>query len=390
MPSLLDSFFIELGLDPSGIKQGLAQAETASAKARDAVVAHAKDMEHAVGDKLTDAFQRAKRGILEFTAAVIGARSAAEWTKNNVGMSLSLLQLSTQLGMTVKDISSFQIAMHQGNLTTEQTSNTLKVMNGYIQELAAGNVPPDLVSKWGKIDLHKNALENLLDTIQEVQKQGGTIDQQAFRLGKIIQDQDAASRLIRFKPAQIRQMQADAAPEAITKEEAEAALELQKAWSGLGDMVNKVGVILLSFVSPALKTLLADIGDLVNKNRDAITGWIGDRIKDIDAWIKDDSNWQTIRKDFEWFRATVEDIVGAVGGWNHALEILFGIFLLNRVRGVVGAIHMIIAALQALGLAAGAVGGAKAAGTVQEAAGSVSLIGLIRGGLTAIAYEAGI
>src|SRR5208337_3720570 len=358
MPSLLDSFFIELGLDPSGIKQGLAQAETASAKARDAVVAHAKDMEHAVGDKLTDAFQRAKRSILEFTAAVIGARSAAEWTKNNVGMSLSLLQPSTQLGMTVENISSLQIAMHQGNLTTEQTNNTLKVMNGYIQDLAAGKVPPDLVSKWGgQINKDKDALENLLYVIGEVQRQGGDISSQAHRLGVIIQDQDAAAKWILMKPAQIRQMQAEAAPEAITKEEAEATRDLWRAWSGLSDVVGKFGTTVLSFVSADLKILISDIGDLVNKNRDAVTGWIGDKIKEIDAWIRDDSNWQTIRKDFEEFKGTVIEIKDAVGGWNHALEILFGIFLLNRVMGVVGAIRMIIAALQALGLAAGAAAG---------------------------------
>ena len=81
MAGIIDSFFVQVGLDASQFTIGQREADKAWTKTKDQTVAAAKRIEENTG-KLAKSFDLLKRQAIEFFAAIMAADGIASFIEN--------------------------------------------------------------------------------------------------------------------------------------------------------------------------------------------------------------------------------------------------------------------------------------------------------------------
>jgi len=385
MPTVLDSLALELGLDSSQFADGLREAVTNVRKAHDETVRQTKDLQHEVGDKLTEAFHRAILEITAFGAALIGARSLVEFTANVTRAGANMSTLSSTLGMAPEKISSFQQAMEEAGATTEGATAALMKVNDVVQGIKIGTV--QTTSMFHVLSLHKDALENILDTVESLNNGMGpagniSAEELALRVSKlrnVVGDAATATALITQGTGAVRAQMAASEQRgyAVTKEQVDAASKLLSAWVNLSAAATAFARTVETDVANALTLLIGDLQTLFDENSKTVSNWIGDRIKEIDAWIKNPGNWQRVGQEFQDFKAWVDQIVTALGGWHKAIEDLLLLLTAAKIGQIISGLMMIgraLAFISGVSLLSSAAGPAAAG-----ALGITELIGVAKG-----------
>ena len=383
MPTVLDQLSFELGLDPSQFEEGLKKAVQASLKLHDETIKHSKEIQHEVGENLTEAFRKARDHIIEFTAALLGARTVVDFTADTVSAGSAMSTLSTQLGMAPEKISAFQMAMERVTGSTQGATAALVAVNGAVERSKVfGETPgPYLV-----FDKDADALENILKTVENLNhgtgEGTGDIQDRVAKLQSVVQDAGVATQLITLGAARVREMMKDAGPNVWTQKQVDDANKLLDSWVQLKGAATSFARSILGDVEPALSALLLDLKSLFDANREGIKDWVGDKIKAIDEWIKT-PGWQKVADDFEEHLRQINAIVKAIGGWQTAIEALAALFIADKIANVVLGL---IAIARALALISGvsalsAVFGGGVAATAAKGAGGAGLMSMIWQGI---------
>jgi hypothetical protein len=166
---------------------------------------------------------------------------------------------------------------------------------------------------------------------------------EAARFYGVINDKGAASAM-RFREAQTR---------------------LALAAEGLGNSIAER-------LAPVLEPLIRRFADWIALNRDWIATGITERVGEFAAFLER-IDWPAVGRGVEQFGAGVQEVVGFLGGWMHAAEILLAFTVGKWAIGMLGSIARTSVALTELialqRIAAGGTLGAAAIGTAGLAVG---------------------
>ena len=92
MPSLLDSFFIEVGLDPRKYHEGAWDLDESFTKTKNEFRSFASGIEEQ-GQKISDIFRLMKGGVLGLVGGIVGAE-AAQFINGVANMDASTARLA--------------------------------------------------------------------------------------------------------------------------------------------------------------------------------------------------------------------------------------------------------------------------------------------------------
>ena len=123
MPGIIDSFFVQVGLDASQFTIGQREADQAWTKTKDQTVAAAKQIEENTR-RLAESFDTLKRQALEFFAVIMGASSIQSFIANVTDANNELAVLSSNLQMQPQIISEWGAAIKEigGDPTAAMTT----------------------------------------------------------------------------------------------------------------------------------------------------------------------------------------------------------------------------------------------------------------------------
>src|ERR1700733_11290899 len=123
MAGIIDSFFVQVGLDSSQFTIGQREADQAWTKTKDQTVTAAKQIEENTR-RLAESFDTLKRQALEFFAVIMGASSIQSFIANVTDANNELAVLSSNLQMQPQIISEWGAAIKEigGDPTAAMTT----------------------------------------------------------------------------------------------------------------------------------------------------------------------------------------------------------------------------------------------------------------------------
>ncbi len=358
MATVLDTLIIELGLDPTAFERGQKDAARAMLKTRDEVVKNSKEMEHEVGDKLSEAFREATRHAVEFIAALAGARGLVDFAASATAAGVSLSLMSTMSGVPVQRLSEIENAFRKMNGSAEGVASSLgRLKSAQVALREFGVMPNDqtfrLISNVG----NASAEEMMLSIPANLDR--ANIRGSSDRTNAVMQtgmfDADTARIIATHSAAQLRPLIDAEKGNATTKEQAEAAERLAAAWANASISVTHFGDTVFEKAEGPLSTLLDHVAKLVEKNGAWMAGWIGDKITAFDDYLENHAakDWDDFSKKVQSGVDKVNAFAKALGGWQTVGEALLALWTTEKFSGVIGLIGKLAAALTGLGTAAG-------------------------------------
>lgn len=260
MPTVIDSFVVELGLDPTNLTKGQATAVASFKKTQEAAAKGAKDVE-AQGKRLNDFFGGVKREALGLLSAFVGGRGVQEFTQYVTTLDAATGRMAKTLGVTTRELSTFQGLAPLAGGSAEGMAGTLQKLTQGIQNLQiTGNASIIPFFRAMGISLtdanrkFKTSTELLVEMAHWAKAQDPVRAAAFFQNMGI--DQGTINVLLGGDDA-LRKLIADQERlGVITQADADAAIKLQNSWRQAEQAATSLGRTIVTELSPSLSVLL--------------------------------------------------------------------------------------------------------------------------------------
>lgn len=372
MPSVLDAFYITLGLDDKTFQTGVKGAakserelENIQKRRADAEKRRAKEQDQSMR-KQSDGFRRLRNDAIALAAVFTAGVGIKDFITNTINSAVNLGYLSQNLGQSTERLKAWQLASERAGGSQEGIIAQLKEsvdsiaalnsglgpnegmqwffrMGGSSKDLKDGNTyllaRSKLISDIFKVDPTKAAL---------IAKQMG-ISEDQFNFIKL--GPDAIEDLIK---AQERHA-------AVSAKDAAASLKLKNQFLDLRNSLESTAMRIILQLTPAIERLFAKL--------EKGARWIADHKDDIAKWVDDAIT--AITDLIKWVDSAAESL----GGWKNVLIALIGLKLGGFVLSLAG----VAAQLVAIAGAAPAAGAALALLGKGGAIGAAAIGGYVGG-----------
>lgn len=257
MPTVLDSFVLEFGLDPSQFTKAQRDVMDQMAKLNEQARKQATSVESDV-KKIFDLLGSLRREALTALSIFFGGREIGEFVNHITSLDAATGRLATTLGMTAEETSAWQGAIKQAGGTAQGANAALAGLSGEMQrfQLTGQSAMLPVLSRLG-ISLYdqnrnlKTAGELWMDFARSVQ---GMNAREATAFLQMIPG--ATSDMINFAlmgpEAMQKYIAAAKAAGTTTAESAAAAKEYQRAIEALDQSSSNLGRTIVTKVAPGL------------------------------------------------------------------------------------------------------------------------------------------
>ena len=352
--TLLDSLLIELGLDSSRFQAGAEEATRATRKARDETEKSAREIRQAVGEGVSDAFQKATRRALEFISVLAGAHSIEQFTVRVTQGATQLGIMAQALGMAPDRVSAIGMAVERAGGSAEATVQSLqRVKDKMVDVQVNGGAVPPAIQRLPGVDFYAaKTPEELINSVVEAMAKSprhlSRSQQISILTSSLGVDQATATFWVDRGASGERQAVGQAQRDAVTPAQVTAATQLTSAWYGAAQAVQSVGREIVRYVTPAVTSILSQVRELVEQNKRFVTEWVGDKIKEAVKWLSDPATWQGVKGVIDDVRQKVDAVAEATGGWGNLAKILVGVWALDKIAPVLFAVGLLTTAFRGL------------------------------------------
>ncbi|MDB5777612.1 MAG: hypothetical protein JWP38_3745 [Herbaspirillum sp.] len=338
--TVIDALLVTLGLDSSGFKKGSDDASKAQKKLGDQAAQTAKAVEQQE-KKLADAqAKRAKElearsknialglnkirnealGLLAIFTAGVGLKS---FIQNTITSAASLDRMSSNLGMSAKDLSMWQLANERAGGSLEGMTSQIKTASSDIAAMKLGMGPSAALQASFRFGVNASDLKDsntLLMKQADILKSVFDVDPtKAMEMAKMMGISEDSFNLLKQGSAAVKEQRL--AQRALAEEmarNAPAAEEFRKKWN---DLNHEFEALALKYM-PTVITYLQKFAD-----------WLISIAPNIEAFI-----------------AKLDTAVGSIGGWKTVLIALVGLKVLSFAGDLIALAASIIKVGDALGV----------------------------------------
>ena len=320
MPTILDSFIISIGLDPSAYVKGQKDASAAIEKTKKDAQAGAKEMEYR-GKQAAEFFGELRKSVIELFAAFKLGQGFKDFIRDITQGGAQVGYLSKSLGISAKDLGTWQGAVEETGGTAEDATGTLQNLTKQLQEVKTTGTTGTL-QYWRLLHISlRDGNDNLKTSTQLI-----------MELTKAIQDQhiDPATatnilqhlgftqgmiNLVLQGTDAVKGFVAEAAKYAETAEQAKAAQELSRSYTLLDQALTAVGRDIWSNFEPAVTSVLDWVRAWIDANRQMIEQKADqyihtalDYLKQLWIYLSTQVDWTAIIQDVKDFFKSVKDL----------------------------------------------------------------------------------
>lgn len=368
MPSVLDAFFITLGLDDKTFQTGVkgavkSERELEAIQRKRAAEEKRRNSEReAAMRKQSDGFRRLRNDALALAAVFTAGTGIKDFITNTIDSAVNLGYLSQNLGQSTERLKAWQLASEKAGGTQEGVIAQLKESVDSIAALNSG-LGPNEGMQWffrmgGSARDLKDGNTYLLARSKLISDIFAVDPTKAALIAKQMGISEDQFNFIKLGPDAIEELiKAQEKNAAVSAKDAAAALKLKNQFLDLRNSIALTAQRIVLQLAPAIERLFAKL--------EKGAQWIADHQDDIAKWVS--QSVTAITELIRWVDSAAESL----GGWKNVLIALIGLKLGGFVLGlagvaaqlaaIAGAAPVAGAALALLGKA-GAVGAAGVAG----------------------------
>lgn len=329
MPNVLDSFVVELGLDPSKFTQGQKDALEALRQTTERAVAGGKEIE-AQGAKVTEYFGKLKREALGFVGLLVGGQGVKQLIENLTTLDAATNRSARLLNVSASELSAWQGAARQAGGSAASITGALSGFNMEINRFqVTGNAAflPALNAMGiylknfrGEV---KPTTELMLEMSAAMKEMNPTNQGRAASHLMMIpgMNLETVNLLLKGPDAIRRLLDESRSISNVTKESAEASERLAAAWAKAAVSAEGFGRKLLTFFSPLLEGMLA-LSDLLRgtltpeekkenaARQQTLHDKLGQKFGKPTGFLGELSDWLSIRDQVsfsDWIKMTPSD-----------------------------------------------------------------------------------
>lgn len=344
MATIIDTLLVTLGLDSKDFEEGTKRAQETQAKlvsslkkddkAREsqakktgeAEARRSKQFEEQ-GRKTAETLGMIRRHALGLVTVLAGGIGLAEFAKSTIFTAASLGRLSHNMGMSIKDLQGWEFAARSvgasgGDMAKSLQEGSLALANMKYNGQMSGGLEAFYRYGGGQFARPKNGQQLLLDESSLIAPlYAAGHHNEALARWLQMGNSEGTFNLAKHGPRAMEKLIEEGKKKAaITRRDAQASEQEQKALVNFGATVRQVATGVLFALLPTFNRMLAAFqswGD-----------WLDSHQGQLDAWAHDfGSALQTIWKD-------TNKGVQALGGWKVVLAGLVALKLGSSVRGL--------------------------------------------------------
>lgn len=275
MPTLIDSLYVSLGLDPTEYKKGQKEAVDASKKTKDAAVRDAKSIEDA-GKKAADGIKKIAVEALALFAIFTGSKSIGKFVTDLLSADAALGRFSRTVGMAPQYVGAIERVVGEVGGTAEATAGTIDGLSNSLTRFrtANGDLPQEF---WqlralvgGKIDPRGSMVDFLDQLAAALQKVERTDPQKAAMYARALSIDPGTYQLMLKYGAELSKvigLRKDLAP---SNQDIENAQKFQEAWNNIYQSVRNLIEKGVRALEPALLPVINKMTQWVDANKELI------------------------------------------------------------------------------------------------------------------------
>jgi hypothetical protein len=257
--NLLDSFFIALGFDTTGLVDGQKKAADSLKKTGDAATKTQKDVDEGA-KRMAEGYKKLLDSVMAVTAAIVGMVAGKDVVEHLTKQDAALARSSKFMNVSTQDLQNWQGAAIQTGDTADGMQDAFQHVSSEMQKMALtgkSDMIPFLVQ--AHVDLGKffsaaTPLPEKLKLIQDAMK--GMDPARAKALLEGMGLGGAENSLTTQRAAFEKFLEVQERLNAHTKEDDAAAIRRAQAWQLVEAALEGVGRQITTFVSPAIEGLL--------------------------------------------------------------------------------------------------------------------------------------
>ncbi len=253
--NIIDQLVITLGLDTTGVVKGQKQAQESLKKTGDAAVKTQKELDES-SKKTTESYKKLRDGILEVTAVLAAAIGGKEFLQYITKTDTAVGNLSTNIGSTVKQVSTLEGVFRVMGSTTADAEGYLRNTNRILEEikLKGGS---DALNPLGMAGLNVAAFRDARSELERMQLLQDTVrkltpqDAQA-RLQAAGYSEATINVIMQNRKALAALFAEQEKLNSLSQRDIDLAFDRQHAWGSLEEVIESFGRTAANTVSPAL------------------------------------------------------------------------------------------------------------------------------------------
>jgi hypothetical protein len=248
MPTVLDSFVLEIGMDPKNFTKGQQEAYDALKKTQDQALRGGKDIEES-SKKSINALGGIKTQALELFAVFTGGKGLIQFAQDTVRTNSQLGRLERNLNISSSTISKWQGVARIFGGDAATMAQTFTTMTDAVEGFKVGAISP-LIAQYRElsaaggtvIDTNKNIDQTLLDISANLVAINAKNPALAGFYGRRIGIDPGLYDILVKGPAAVQQMLDKMAQlEPVTKKATDAAGDLEQRWNNIGNKTESFG-----------------------------------------------------------------------------------------------------------------------------------------------------
>lgn len=247
MPNVLDSFFIEIGLDPKNFTEGQKKVVDAFKKTQEEAKRRGKEIEEE-GRRINNLMGRLRVEAIGLFAALAGASGVKSFIANMISGDAAVGRFARTTGIAVAEAAKFDKAVELAGGAFGAGQQALGALNNQIQEFNAGR-GGEIISIYGHMFAEGGTIidinAKILDQLAAIAKNARAIEARTpgrggFYLRQLGINEDAINLLIRGN--EYMQGVLDKAEKlgAAIKKDTDAAEEFLGKWRTLGQLLTGI------------------------------------------------------------------------------------------------------------------------------------------------------
>jgi hypothetical protein len=331
MAHVIDTLFVELGLDTSKWTAGQKAAIASFRKTQDEAHKQAAAMEKS-GEIASNFYKKLRNGVLTFFAALTAGRGIRDFIRDLSQGDANMGRLAASLGLATEDLAAWAKAVELAGGSASAATGTIASLTMKLESFKSGPGDVEFLSTLGKFGVSaqnangtfKTTSELMMDISRQAAKMPAA--QATTWLSQLGFDPDT-SILLRKGEAEVQKLLSKGrglglATETDSKQMQQFNQDIEKLQTQILDLARTI----FRDLEPSIHKFLDALSQWLEKNRSWIEGDIADKLRQVAEWFKG-IDWDALGKGAQNALETIKQIVDAMGGWQTATEALIGLWL---------------------------------------------------------------
>lgn len=286
MPTVIDELIVTLGLDPSQFNQESKETADKFLKLKHESGKAAKSVE-GDGKKMGEAFSALQKRLLGIAAIFLGGMGLTEFAEHITKVTASTGRLSTQLGLSARELSSWEMAGNRVGASSDEIAGSIKSLTGQLQQFqitGQGSIVQYFNQMGIKLTDSNGKLRKTTDLLMDMSRWARGRD--AKLVSEWFREMGMSSGMINLLlqgPDKLGKFIAESKKLAPSPQEVKAAQDLQGAWAKLLNTAQALGRYLTLGLGPGLDA----VANKMTSWLDSLSNWLHSN----DTWVDRLDRW---------------------------------------------------------------------------------------------------